>query len=173
MRPQIRRQLDTLGQRTGKEYGKLVQKLLAIAFLETDAKDLVEKSIQGTDLQLTLAGTRHAFEVKTSEGKDISLGKKDLAGLTGHVERGDEVFVAVLFGGLLDDWLFARFHPGELPASKKLSAFQLRPFRDRTLEARIAPAFEDAVERYAELATTERQLGLDRVLAGYTTRHQA
>ena len=173
MKPQIRRQLDQLSQRTGKEYGKLIQKLLGLAFLESGAEHLVESSIQGIDLQVRLAGIDHAFEVKTSEGPDITLAKKDLDGMTGHARQGHAVFVATLTSGLFTNWLFARFHPGELPAGKKLSAFQLRPYRSRDLERRITPAFESAVERYAELATTERQRGLDRILSGYPNRHLA
>jgi len=173
MKPQIRRQLDELSQRTGKEYGKLVQKLLAIAFLESGAEHLVESSIQGIDLQVRLAGIDHAFEVKTSEGADITLGKKDLEGMTGHTRQGHAVYVATLTSGLFTNWIFARFHPGELPPAKKLSAFQLRPYRCRDLEARITAAFDSAVEHHAELAITDGQRGLDQVLSTYPKRHLA
>jgi hypothetical protein len=173
MKPQIRRQLDELSRRTQKEYGKLVQKLLAIAFLESGAEHLVESSIQGIDLQVRLAGLSYAFEVKTSEGKEIKLRKKDLEGMAGHAEQGHAVHVVSLTSGLFDGLLFARFHPGELPSGKSLSAFQLRPYRDRDLETRITGAFESAVERHAEVAATERQPGLDRILATYPARHLA
>ena len=38
--------LDKLRGEVGREYGKLVQKLLAAAFLETDVQKLVERSTQ-------------------------------------------------------------------------------------------------------------------------------
>ena len=36
-------------ERRGKEYGKLVQKLLALALLDADAQELYERSVQGID----------------------------------------------------------------------------------------------------------------------------
>jgi hypothetical protein len=76
----------------------------------------------------------------------------------------------VLGGGLLDDWIFARHHPGELPSGKKLSTFELRPYRNRELENRIRSSFEQAVARHANTAVYDRQPGLDRVLATYPAR---
>jgi len=173
VKPQTRRQLDDLSRRTGKEYGKLVQKLLAIAFLETGAEHLVESSIQGIDLEVRIAGVEHAFEVKTCEGRGITLGKKDVADLTGHLQRGEAVYIAMLASGLFDDWIFARLKSGELPSGRKLSAFKLRPYRNRQLEQRICAAFESAVKRFGEAATTERQRRLDQILARYPAHQLA
>lgn len=173
MKPQVRRQLEVIRGETGLQFGKLVQKLLAIAFLETEAKNLVECSIQGVDLQMVIAGTSYAFEVKTSEGDEVSLGRKDIEGLNGNIERGKMTFIAVLGDRLTDEWIFSRYHPGELPSGKRLSTFQFRPYRDSELEARVNPAFEEAVSRYAQIAVQEGQKGLDRILARYPERSLA
>ena len=84
-----------------------------------------------------------------------------------------EVFLAVLGGGLLDEWIFVRFFPGELASNRKLTTFQLRAYRDRVLEERIRRPFEDAVARHAHTAITERQAGMDGVLASYPARRLA
>ncbi len=50
MRLDVHRCLRDLSDRTGKEYGKLVQKLLAIAFLVAEAESVTERWIQVIDL---------------------------------------------------------------------------------------------------------------------------
>jgi hypothetical protein len=173
VKPQTYRNLIEIRTRTGKEYGKLIQKLLAIAFLETGAEELVDRCTQGIDLEVRIAGELHAFEVKTSEEDRITLGKKDLEGLDRQLDSGAKGYVAVLGGGLLDDWLFARYHRGELPSGKKLSTFQLRPYRDRDLERRVRSAFEEAVACHTNAAIYDRQQGLDRILEKYPARRLA
>ena len=170
MNPQTHRMLQDIRSRTGKEYGKLLQKLLGIAFLDSEVERLVDRCTQGIDLEVQLGGARLAFEVKTSEEDQITLGKKDLEGLQRQLDDGAEAYVAVLGGGLLDSWLFVRYSPGELPSGRKLSTFQLRPYRNRELEERILRPFEEAVARHANTAICERQAGLDRVLEGYPAR---
>jgi len=167
MNPRTHQKLAELRVKTGTEYGKLVQKLLAIAFLDTQVERLVDRSTQGIDLEVTFGGQRYGFEVKTSETDEIRLVKKDLEGLERQHQDGLDVYLAVLGGGLLDEWIFARFHPGELPAGKNLSTFRLRPYRNRDLEERIRKPFEEAVDRHTATAISERQSGLDRVLQGY------
>ena len=176
MKPHTYAKLADLREQTGMEYGKLMQKLLAIALLETDVESLVERSIQGIDLDLSIAGQRYAMEVKTCEGDAIRLGAKDLEGLERHLAEGAEgaePYLAVLFNGLLDEWIFVRYHPGEIPSGKNLSAFRLRPFRNRALERRVRSAFEQTVERHVTTAIYDRQVGLDRLLANYPARKLA
>jgi hypothetical protein len=151
----------------GREYGKLVQKLLAIAFLETDVKKLVERSTQGIDLELEIAGERYMFEVKTSESDSIRLGPKDLEGLDRCVEEGAKVYLAVLTNGYLEDWILARYTPREFPAGKKLTSFPFRAHRDSDLEGRILTAFNRVVDAHVHTAIAERQSGLDELLHRY------
>ena len=173
MNPQTHRSLQGIREARGKEYGKLLQKLLAIAFLETGVSTLTEHGIQGIDLDLEIGNERYGIEVKSCEGDTISLGKKDLAGLHRlHRERA-RVFVAVLGSGLLDEWIFVRFHPDEFPPNRKLTTFQLRAYRDRDLERRVHGPFGDAVEKHANTAILHGQKGLDEVLATYPARRQA
>ena len=159
--------LDRLRGHVDKEYGKLVQKLLAVALLEADAKNLVERSTQGIDLAFELATERYNFEVKTSESDSVSLSAKDIEGLDRLVADGDHVYIAVLMEGSLEDWVFSRYYPGELPTGKKLTSFSFRPHRDRELEARIRPHFDSVIDKHTITAIQDRQSGMDKVLQSY------
>jgi len=171
--PRTHARLSELREKTGKEYGKLIQKLLAIALLETEVESLVERAIQGIDLDVTIAGRRYGFEVKTCETDEIRLGAKDLQGLERQIAEGAEAYLAVLGSGLLDEWMFVRYHPGEIPSGKNLSSFRLRPYRNHDLERRVRTAFDRAVERHTTTAIHDRQPGLDRLLSNYPARQLA
>lgn len=159
--------LADIRSKVGKEYGKLVQKLLAASFLDSQVEKLVERSTQGIDLEMVIAGETYAFEVKTSEGDSIRLGKKDIEGLDRLVELGQRVYIAVLPNGLLDEWIFARYYPGEILADTTLGSFCLRAYQDSALQQRIAVSFPAMVEKHANRAITRRQDGLNEVLALY------
>ena len=167
MKQQTHETLERLRDAVGREYGKLVQKLLAIAFLETDVQKLVERSTQGIDLEMEIAGERVVFEVKTSESDSIRLSSKDLEGLDRYVEDGARVYLAVLTNGPLEDWILARYMPDEFPRGKDLTSFAFRAHRDVDLEQRILIAFDHVVDRDVHTALTGRQRGLDQVLQRY------
>ena len=171
MRLDVHRRLGEIAAAQGKGYGKLVQKLLAIAFLDAGAERVTERSVQGIDLEVTLAGGRRiALEVKTSEpgaSGDVQFGKKDLQGLVARAEEGYEPYFAVLGNRLLDDWVLAHHLPGELEPNNAYSPTRLRPYRDPELETLVAEAFAEAVGRHAGRAAEGGQGALDEVLRGY------
>jgi hypothetical protein len=159
--------LAQLRAAVGREYGKLVQKLLAVAFLETDVQKLVERSTQGIDLEMEIAGERCVFEVKTSESDSVRLRPKDLEGLDRLVEDGARVYLAVLTNAPFEEWILARYVPGEFPTGRDLTSFPFRAHRDRDLEQRILSAFDRVVDRDVHVAITRRQGGMDEVLQRY------
>jgi Holliday junction resolvase len=173
MKLEVHQRLSELSTATGKEYGKLVQKLLAIALLEAGAEGLTDRSTQGIDLEATIKGKRRAIEVKTTESGAVSLGKKDLEGLAAREEGGARAYVAVLGNRFLDEWTFARFHKGELQSSQSYSITQLRPYRDRELERSVAKPFADAVLAHADAAARGGQPALDAVLAAHPQYRRA
>jgi Holliday junction resolvase len=129
---------------------------------------VVERSVQGIDLEVTLGGRRLALEVKTTEGDSIKLGKKDVRGLVAHQADGFEVFIAVLGAGLLDEWVVARFHEGEIPADGEVKTVLLRTYRDGDIESAISDRFDEALARHLAVAVEEGGQGrLDEVLRGY------
>ncbi len=159
--------LARLRAEVGREYGKLVQKLLAVAFLETEVHKLVERSTQGIDLEMAIAGERCVFEVKTSESDSVRLTPKDLEGLDRLVEDGARVYLAVLTNAPFEEWILARYVPDEFPTGKDLTSFPFRAHRDQELEQRILTAFDRVVDRDVHTAITRRQGGLDEVLQRY------
>jgi len=173
MRLEVHRRLTELSEETGKEYGKLVQKLLGVAFLDAGVEALTDRSTQGIDLELELDGVAHALEVKTTEGGKIRLGVKDVDGLRAREQGGAHGYVAVLGSRLTDEWLFARFHPGELAPSLSYTVTQLRPYRDRHLERVVLDTFPNAVLEHASAAAARGQRGLDEVLARHPRYRRA
>ena len=167
MKHETHAKLERLRAEVGREYGKLVQKLLAVAFLETDVQKLVERSTQGIDLEMDIAGERCVFEVKTSELDSVRLSPKDLEGLDRLVEDGARVYLAVLTNAPFEDWILARYVPGEFPTGKDLTSFPFRAHRDRELEQRILTTFDRVVDRDVHIAITRRQGGMDEVLQRY------
>ena len=168
MKHEVYRRLGELSEASDKEYGKLVQKLLAIAFCKAGAIRLIERSTQGIDLEITLPDKRQiAIEVKTARDQTVKFGKKDLDGLASQIEAGLEPYFAVLGSELLDEWILARYHVGEIRPSQQYRLTQLRAYRDTELENLIREHFEAAVIEYTNLPETNRQGALDEILRAF------
>jgi len=166
---EVHKRLSELSAAAGKDYGKLVQKLLAIALLEAGAESLTDRCTQGIDLETVFRGKKRAIEIKTSERGAVALGKKDLEGLAAREKDGMRAYVAALGNRFLDEWTFARFHAGELQPSQSYSITQLRPYRDREMERAVAKPFAEAVMAHADAGLRGGQGALDEIL----TRHPA
>ena len=168
MRIEVHRRLRDLAERSGQEYGKLVQKLLAIALCEYGATRLTERSTQGIDLEVELPdGRALALEVKTTITGEVTFGRKDIQGLEARAAQGLTPYFAVLGLRLVDDWVLARYHPGEVQPDRAYSPTRLRAYRDAPLERLVGPRFDDVVTRYGQAAIEGGQAALDRLLHGY------
>ncbi len=163
------RALSSLRKRQGMEYGKLVQKLLALTFLDLGADRVVDRAIQGIDLEVEIDGRRLAIEVKTAEGDFIRLGKKDLKGLKARRNEGFETLVAALGGRLTDNWLFVPVPGSDLPTNADLYITLLRPFREAPLGSRVDEAFPQTVDRHGIRAAEGGQTALNEVLAKHAS----
>ena len=169
MKYEVHRRLIELSQETDKEYGKLIQKLLAIAFCKAGAVRLIERSTQGIDLEVTLPDKRRiALEVKTTQDQSVKFGKKDLDGLASQAEAGLDPYFALLGSQLLDEWILARFYVGEIKANQQYRLRQLRAYRDKVLEDSIREYFDEAVIECTNLPATNRQPALDKVLRSFS-----
>ena len=164
MRVETVDRLAHLRETRGKEYGKLVQKVLALSFLEIGASRVTERSIQGIDLEVEIDGRKIAFEAKTTETGSVRLGAKDIKGLDARRNEGYETYIAVLGTRLLDEWVFASYTPGEPAQGVAYSPLALRPYRDRELEARVAELFEDLLAEHLTGAIDRGQEYLNEVL---------
>ena len=148
-------------------YGKLVQKLLAIAFCEAGATRVAERSIQGIDLEVVLGDAKVALEVKTAQTDKVRFGKKDIDGLDARRVEGFTPYFAVLGPGLLDEWVFALCLPAEIQAQRDYSINQLRAYRDTALEASVSETFSAAVSKHSAAAAQGGQTALNQVLHDY------
>jgi hypothetical protein len=145
-----------------REFGKIVQKLLAIAIQHAGFSRIVERGVQGVDVDAA-ADTleRYAAEVKTTIKNAVFFGSKDLEGLSARQHDGYQPMLAVLRLAPLSELFLvhaATLRCGRLPIAS------LRPFRCRELENRIEPCFRRAVCEHFEGALTGSQFYLDRVL---------
>ncbi len=169
MKHEVYRRLSELSEVSEKEYGKLIQKLLAIAFCKAGAIRLIERSTQGIDLEVTLPDERRiAVEVKTAQDQTVKFGKKDLDGLSSQVEAGLEPYFALLGSQLLDEWVLARSYANEIKPNQQYRLTQLRAYRDKELEESIQEHFDEAVIEYTNLPDTNRQAALDEILRGFS-----
>ena len=169
MKYEVHRRLEDLSQESDKEYGKLIQKLLAIAFCKAGVVRLVERSTQGIDLEVTLPDERRiALEVKTAQDQSVKFGKKDLDGLASQTEAGLDPYFALLGSQLLDEWILARYYDGEIKPNQQYRLTQLRAYRDRELEDSIRDYFDEAVIQCTKLPATKRQAALDKVLRTFS-----
>ncbi len=173
MKLEVHQRLSELSISAGKQYGKLVQKLLAIALLDAGAESLTDRCTQGIDLEATLNGRNRAIEIKTTESGAITLGKKDLEGLAAREKEGARSYVAALGNRFLDEWTLVRFHAGELQPSRSYSITQLRPYRDREMERAVVKPFADAVLKHADAALRGGQGALDEVLSAHPSYRRA
>lgn len=129
-------------------FGKIAQKLLAIAFYESGFQHVVERGVQGVDIDAaTGEAKRYALEVKTTEGRSVSISEENIDALKDRIKDGYTALVAVLRMQMFEDWVFAaiplsRLHPGSYPLSI------LRPYRLRELESYVCPIFERVVDQH-------------------------
>ena len=100
-------------------------------------------------------------------GVGVSFGRKDVKGLVARQEEGFAPYFAVLGSGLLDEWIFARYHEGEIRPGASYALTRLRPYRDRHLEAVVAETFPTVVVRHAGRAAEGGQPALDEVLRAH------
>lgn len=156
--------LQTLREQQKMEYGKLVQKLLALAFFDAGAKRLTERSIQGIDIEVQLQDRKLAIEVKTSEASSISIAKKDLDGLAARREDGFETMLAILGGRLTDEWMFLPVPGTDLQAKAETDLVFLRPFADSVLGPIVEEPFAASVDRFGVRACEGGQAALNEVL---------
>ncbi len=169
MKQEVHRRLSELSEASDKEYGKLIQKLLAIAFCKAGAVRLVERSTQGIDLEVSLPDLPPiAVEVKTTQDQSVKFGKKDLDGLASQAEAGLEPYLALLGSQLLDEWILARYYAGEIKPTKQYRLTQLRAYRNKEIENLIREHFDEAVIEYSNLPDENRQAALDEVLRGFS-----
>jgi hypothetical protein len=154
--------LNLLYDRYGaREFGKLCQKLLAITYRRAGFIHVVERGVQGVDMDAAAGQVKYATEVKTTINGAIVFQAKDATGLNARRADGYLPLLGVLRLSPLSDWLLA---DAEHLAPGRLAIDKLRPYRRHDLENHLRPLFAEVVEHHAETALAGAQAYLDGVL---------
>jgi hypothetical protein len=163
VRTAIYQLLKALHRRHGpKEFGKICQKFVAIAYCEAGYAHVVERGVQGVDIDAANGSLeKYALEIKTTVMDSIEFKRKDLDGLMSRCQDGYLPLLGVLRLGPLSDWQLAE--SGNLRVGR-LCIEGLRPYRRMDLEAIIKPILDTVVEQHFEDTLTGSQAYLDRVL---------
>lgn len=144
-----------------REFGKLSQKLLAITYRRAGFGHVVERGVQGVDVDAARGKVKFATEVKTTINDSIVILPKDVAGLAVRQADGYVPLLGVLRLSPLSDWFLAE---AEHLKAGCLTLDKLRPYRQRDLEGQLCPHFATVVEEHADAALEGAQAYLDGVL---------
>ncbi|MBI4329888.1 MAG: hypothetical protein HY673_01245 [Chloroflexi bacterium] len=144
-------------------FGKIVQKQLALAFYEAGFKHIVERGVQGVDIDAATVETKYALEVKTTEARMVSLSEENISALKDRAKDGYTPLVAVLRMRMFEDWILGAVPLGRLEAGS-LPLSHLRAYRLSKLEASICPIFVRVVNRHSKGALAEGEHYLMKIL---------
>jgi len=163
MRVDIYEKLEKIHKIYGpREFGKICQKLLAIAFQIAGYDHIVERGVQGVDVDAASNDkTKYAIEVKTTTSTAVCFEQKDADGLQGRKEDHYHPVLAALRLDILSDWIFAKadkIRPGSIYIDL------LRPLRMKELENEISHFFNQAVQKHYEGTVDGGQSYLDNIL---------
>lgn len=129
-------------------FGKIVQKLLALSFYEVGFTNIVERGVQGVDIDITgTSNQKFAFEVKTTEKLSISLSSDNVDALRDRSKDGYSPVIAVLRLFPLEDWIFAKIPIDEIPTGEALIE-SLMQYRMKDLENQLTSIFDKVVRKH-------------------------
>jgi hypothetical protein len=144
-----------------REFGKLSQKLLALTYRRAGYTHVVERGVQGVDVDAARGQAKFATEVKTTINNSITILSKDVRGLAARSSDGYKPLLGVLRLSPLSDWFLA---DAEYLKAGCFALDQLRSYRRHDLEDDLRPLFAVVVEEHADAALVGAQTYLDGVL---------
>lgn len=131
-------------------FGKIAQKLLALSFLRIGFTHIVERSVEGVDIDVAGEGDdKFAVEVKTTEGLSITLDDGNVRALRDRDKDGYSPVIAALRLAVFEKWIVAQVPLPELRPGRILVE-SLRAYRMRGLEDALEPAFEAVVDEHLQ-----------------------
>jgi Holliday junction resolvase len=128
-------------------FGKIIQKLLALSLFELGATNIVERSVQGADIDITLNGKKYTLEVKTTETLYITLSHENVQALLYRSYDGYQPIIAVLRLTVFTDWILALIPKDEIPTGQILID-NLNRYRMKDLEKQLSPIFDKVVIKH-------------------------
>lgn len=145
-----------------QEFGKICQKFLAIGFQMAGYTHIVERGVQGVDVDAaTESGDKYAVEVKTTMRNSITFEPKDVDGLQKRKKDKYQPLLAVLRLHRFSNWIFAE---ADTMKAGKHYIDSLRPHKLPELEKCIRPLFTKGVEEHFRETMQQGQTYLDKVL---------
>lgn len=145
-----------------REFGKICQKFLALAFREAGFPHVEERGVQGVDVDASNGSCeRYSIEVKTTTKGSVDFKRKDVDGLMSRRQDGYLPLLGVLRLSPLSDWLLAKvdqMSPGRLCVDSVL------PYCRKDLEEVIRPRLDVVIEEHFEATLYRSQAHLDDVL---------
>jgi len=128
-------------------FGKILQKLLALSFHEMGFTNIIERGVQGVDIDITSeSNQKFALEVKTTEKLSIPLTPDNVQALRDRTHDGYQPVVAVLRLAPLENWILAKIPMDEIPTGDMLIE-SLRLHRMKDLESQLCPKFDIVVRK--------------------------
>jgi hypothetical protein len=155
--------LTGLHRRHGpRKFGIIYQKFVAIAYRTAGFPHVVERGVQGVDVDAANdLSTKYAIEVRTTSKDEVEFKRKDLDGLKSRSQDGYLPLLGVLRLRPLSDWWLAA--ATDLRVGR-LCVESLRPYRCRALEEFIKPYLDHVVEEHFEEAVIHSPAYLDGIL---------
>ena len=145
-------------------FGKIVQKLLALSFRDIGYDHIVERSVEGVDIDVAEKdGGKFAVEVKTTEGQSISLSRDNIRSLKQRARDGYVPIVAALRIAIFENWIISKIPINELSAGQFLID-RLRAYRMNSIENPMRNSFEQVMEKHFEGALKNGQRYLNEQL---------
>jgi len=129
-------------------FGKIIQKLLALSFHEMGCTNIIERGVQGVDIDITFeSNQKFAFEVKTTKKLAIHITPDNVQSLLDRTHDGYQPIIAVLRLAPFENWILAKIPIDEMPTGK-IRIEKLRAYRMNYLENKLNPKFEIVVRKH-------------------------
>jgi hypothetical protein len=129
-------------------FGKIAQKLLALALRRMEFTHVVERGVEGVDIDIARGDRdKYALEVKTTEGRSFVLSESNVSALGDRAKDGYRPVIAALRLAVFERWILAEVPLDELCAGTILVE-ALRAYRMKSCEASLAPVFQHVVETH-------------------------
>jgi hypothetical protein len=157
--------LTTLHRHHGpRQFGLICQKFVAVAYREAGFAHVVERGVQGVDVDAANGYCqRYTIELKTTRTDSVAFNRKDVDSLMNRRQDGYLPLLGVLRLVPLSDWWLA--DAADLRAGR-LCIERLRPYRRKDLEEFIKPFLDSVIAEHFEETLRGSQAYLNEVLRG-------
>ena len=133
-----------------REFGKIAQKLLALSLQKFGFTHIVERSVEGVDIDVGGSGMKKfALEVKTTEKDKFYLSESNILALRDREKDGYSPIIAALRISLLEEWLLGEVPLHELSQGDFLLD-NLRPYLIIEISEKVNQFFNMIVSEHFE-----------------------